>query len=374
MKKTRLLILALLFQVCFTLGFGAIVSYGNTRDLAPTGLMIWGQDFSGLTREQVSARLRGKLPIALTYKDQVFPLKLERTHKEIEQWLDLVYPISTGSWTADVLKNLARPLVVSSSERVRLDQAEIIAQLNAFSRIINQPAKAAAIEFLDGQLKKTEGLMGKYLDIEATWLKISQEDNQKHIEVVVQDISAKPSTEDIFKIGDNLGDYTTYFNPRDEQRTNNVRLAAMALNNYLIPPGETFSFNKVVGERTASTGYSPAIVIVNQSMVKEIGGGICQDSTTLYQAVLQANLVVEEKHTHSLPVSYVLRGQDATVAYGFLDFRFRNDTEGYILISARTGPNWLRIRLFGLADDKHPELQNPQGYPRGPESWDIDPK
>lgn len=373
MKKTTLLILALLLQLCVTLAFGAVVSYGNTHDKAPSGLMIWGQDISGFRRDQVSALIRKKLPDTVMYEDQAYQLRWDRTFNEIEHWLDKVYLVPTGSWAADIFKNLARPLIVSSSDSILLDKAEIIEQLQAFSRVINQPAEAAEIEFVDGKFKKTEGQAGKELDIEATWLKISQE-GEPVVEAIVNVIPATPSTADINKIRDNLGDYTTYFNPLDQQRTNNVRLAAMALNNRLIPPGEVFSFNDVVGERTAATGYSPAIVFVNQSRVIDIGGGICQDSSTLYQAVLQANLSIEERHTHSLPVSYVMRGQDSTVAYGMLDFRFRNDTQGYILISARTGANWLRIRLFGLADKQHPELMNPQGYPRGPESWDKDPK
>ena len=374
MKKTRLLIIALLLQVCITLGFGTAVSYGNTHDRAPSGLMVWGLDLSGLSRAQVSALLKDKLPNAVTYKDQVYPLKWDRTYAELELWLDQVYPVTTGSWLADALQNLARESTVASLDSIKLDRDEIIAQLKALSIDINQPPLLATISFVDGLLKKTDGLSGEELDIEATWQKISQQHNQKDVEAIVNVIPAKPSTADISKINDVLGDYTTYFNPQDGQRTNNVRLAAMALNNRLIPPGEVFSFNDVVGERTATTGYSPAIVFVNQSMIKDIGGGICQDSSTLYQAVNQANLALVEKHTHSLPVSYVGRGQDATVSYGILDFRFRNDTQGYILISARTGANWLRIRLFGLADEKHPKLQNPQGYPRAPVSWENDPK
>ncbi|MBC2727638.1 VanW family protein [Desulfosporosinus sp.] len=374
MKRSRLFIIALLLQLCVTLGFGTIVSFANTHDRAPEGLSVRGKDFSGLTRIQVSKLIRDTLPHAVIYEEQVYPLKWEGTYAEIERWLDLVFPVTKGSWFADVLQNFSRPSGVASADIIQLDRSEIIEQLQGFSKEINRPALSATIEFVDGQLKRSEGLSGLELDIEATWLKVAQEHEGKQVEAVVKDVPAKPSTSDIAKVGDNLGDYTTYFNPLDVQRTNNVRLAAIALNNQLIPPGEVFSFNDVVGERTADSGYSPAIVFVNQSRIQEIGGGICQDSSTLYQAVLQANLAIEEKHNHSLPVSYVLRGQDATVSYGILDFRFRNDTKGYLLISARTGANWLRIRLFGLADDKHPELQNPEGYPIGPESWDKDPK
>lgn len=374
MIKTKLFILALLFQLCFTLGLGTVVSYGNTRDRAPSGLMVWGEDLTGLNRAQVSALIREKLPTAVTYEEQVYPLTWDKTYAEIELWLDRVYPVTTGSWFADVLQNLARPSDVTLFGSISLNQAEIFEQLQAFSLKINQPVRSATISFADGQLKKSDGAAGKELDIEATWLKISQEPQQKQVEASVNVIPAKPSTSDINKIVDNLGDYTTYFNPLDKLRTNNVRLAALALNNRLIPPGDVFSFNEVVGERTEASGYSPSVVFVNQSMIKDIGGGICQDSSTLYQAVLQANLAVEERHSHSLAVSYVRRGQDATVAYGILDFRFRNNTKGYLLISARTGPNWLRIRLFGVADEKHPELRKPEGYPIGPESWDKDPK
>lgn len=103
-------------------------------------------------------------------------------------------------------------------------------------------------------------------------------------------------------------------------------------------------------------------------------GGVCQDSSTLFQAVRQACLSIIERHTHTLPVSYVLKGHDATVSFGVLDFRFRNDTQGYLLISARTGSNWLRIQLFGLADEQHPVLLMPAGYPSHPEEWHRDPK
>lgn len=375
MKKARVLILVLLLQLCVTLGVGAVVTYAKTRERAPSGLVIWGQDFSGVSRSQLSAEIREQLPGTIVYQDQVFPLSLAGTYAEIEHWLDQIYPVSQGSFIKDVLQNLIRPYKAGTfADHIKLDQAEVMSQLQAVSRSIGRPAQAASIEFAGGKLIRTESLPGTELDIERTWQSLSQEHRQKQVAVVVNVVSPKPSTEDMSQVKDNLGDYTTYFNPQDSFRTNNVRLAAQALNNQLVPPGGVFSFNASVGERTAASGYSPAIVFVNQSMAREIGGGICQDSSTLYQAVRQARLEIVERSTHSLPVSYVAKGEDATVAYGLLDFRFRNDTRGYLLISARTGANWLRVRVFGLADDQHPQLARPGGYPIGPESWDKDPK
>ncbi|MGI6119865.1 MAG: VanW family protein, partial [Desulfosporosinus sp.] len=218
------------------------------------------------------------------------------------------------------------------------------------------------------------GQAGQELDIEANWQKIKREHEKKKIELVVNNIPAQPNATDISKIRDIIGDYTTFFNPKDVSRTTNLRLAAETLNNQLIAPGQVFSFNDVVGERTEAAGYLPAIIFMGNGVVKGVGGGICQNSSTLYQAVRQASLPILERHTHSLPVSYVLKGQDATVYFGVLDFRFLNDTQGYLYISARTGSNWLRIQLFGLADDTHPALQKPNGYPNFPEEWSKDPK
>ena len=374
MKKSKLLMLALILQLCFTLGLGSVVSYTKTYDRAPTGLIVGGRDYSGMNRIQVSSQLRERIPNLLSYNDQDYPLKLERSYEKIEKWLDQVFQVPTGFWFTDLLNSLTRTSKVVSSNDFGLNREEILAQLQSLSRIINKPMISAAIAYSNGRLVKTDGQVGRELDIEGTWLKITREHEQQRIELVVNDVPAQPDTEELKKIRNILGDYTTYFNAQDVPRTRNLRLAAMALDNQLIPPGQVFSFNEVLGERTEAAGYLPAFVIVDQVMIRENGGGICQDSSTLFQAVRQAHLPIVEKHTHSLPVSYVLKGQDATVSFGILDFRFLNDTQGYLLISARTGSNWLRIQLFVLADDVHPVLLKPDGYPNHPEEWHKDPK
>lgn len=374
MKKTWFLIFILILQLGVTLGLGTVVAYGNEHDRAPKGLVVWGRDFSGMSKIQVATQLKALIPNAVSYKDHVYPLKTDRSNAQIDTWLDQVFPISSGSWFADAIRSLARPVIVTSSNNIGLNKEEIITQLQELSRRIDQPMRLSTIAYSEGRLERTYGQSGERLDIDETWLKLSQEHKSRQVEAVVAEVPAQPGVADIMKMQSILGDYTTYFNAQDVPRTKNVRLAAISLNNRLIPPGQVFSFNNVVGERTEAAGYLPAFVFVDQAVVKGDGGGVCQDSSTLYQVVRQANLTIEEKHTHSLPVSYVLKGQDATVSYGVLDFRFRNDTQGYLLISARTGSNWLRIRLYGVADEKHPVLQTPDGYPRHPEDWNEDPK
>ncbi|MHB8076957.1 VanW family protein [Desulfosporosinus fructosivorans] len=374
MKKTRPLIVALLLQLFITLGLGSVVAYGETHDRAPAGLIVWGQDYSGMSRIQVSSQIKDRIPNSLLFQEQDYPLKMDRSYEEIDKWLDQVFQVPTGFWFTDIIQILSLPSKVIPSSDFGLNREDILAQLQALSAIINKPMVSAMITYSKGQLVKTDGQAGQEVDIERTWLKIASEHEQKQVALVVNNLPPQPDLADISRVEDIIGDYTTYFNSLDVPRTQNVRLAAMALNNRLIPPGQVFSFNDVVGERTEASGYLPALIFVNQTAIKGDGGGICQDSSTLYQAVRQAHLSILERHTHTLPVSYVLKGQDATVSFGILDFRFRNDTQGYLLISARTGSNWLRMQLFGLADEQHPVLLKPAGYPSHPEEWNRDPK
>ena len=101
-------------------------------------------------------------------------------------------------------------------------------------------------------------------------------------------------------------------------------------------PGETFDYSKIIAQTEAKFGYKEAPVILNGNLVPGIGGGICQVSTTLYNAVLRSGLEIVERRNHSLPVSYVTLGQDATFANGYINFKFRNNTDAYLWIRTIT--------------------------------------
>ncbi|MCL7746056.1 VanW family protein [Halalkalibacter alkaliphilus] len=132
-----------------------------------------------------------------------------------------------------------------------------------------------------------------------------------------------------------IGQYVTYFNSRNKQRSHNIKLATEAINNQVVFPGETFSFNQIVGKRTKERGYLPAPVIVRGELSEGIGGGICQVSSTLYNAVDRAGLAIVQRYSHSRRVPYVPRGRDATVSWYGPDFVFRNELNQPILLQAR---------------------------------------
>lgn len=142
-----------------------------------------------------------------------------------------------------------------------------------------------------------------------------------------------------------IASYTTYFNPSDAGRNKNIELSAAAINKIIIGKGDQFSFNTVVGPRDEANGYQPAPEIINKKLVMGIGGGICQTSSTLFNAVDQLPVKYIERHHHSLDIGYVPKGRDATVSYGGLDFRFQNTAAAPFLIKAIYGDDFLTIEV-----------------------------
>jgi len=147
-----------------------------------------------------------------------------------------------------------------------------------------------------------------------------------------------------------IASYTTKLLNRSKNRINNIELASSKLDHKVVEPGEEFSFNKTVGKRTEAKGYEEApIIIQTEKGPKEVlgvGGGVCQLSTTLYNAVEEAGLKVTERHVHSKDVGYVPEGEDATVDYGSIDFKFINTRDYPIIIRTYLSKKKLTVKLF----------------------------
>jgi vancomycin resistance protein YoaR len=143
-----------------------------------------------------------------------------------------------------------------------------------------------------------------------------------------------------------IGQYLTYYNASNKERSFNIQLAANAINNHVVFPGQTFSFNRVVGKRTAHKGYLPAPIIVKGELSEGIGGGICQVSSTLFNAVDNSGLKIVQRFSHSKSVRYVPKGRDATVSWYGPDFRFMNKYNQPILIKAKTYEGKLIVTIY----------------------------
>ncbi|MFC3799896.1 VanW family protein [Cohnella sp. GCM10012308] len=156
-----------------------------------------------------------------------------------------------------------------------------------------------------------------------------------------------------------IAEFTTSFTASGEGRVHNVKATADALDGTVLMPGETFDYGAVVAEARRVYGYREAPVILKGKLVPGIGGGICQVSSTLYNAVLRvSNIEIVERRNHSLAVNYLPQGMDATFAEGSINFRFRNETGKRLLIKASVRGKRLTVKLFGtMADNVRYELE-----------------
>lgn len=160
----------------------------------------------------------------------------------------------------------------------------------------------------------------------------------------------KLSSEDVRSMGlSSLGSqFTTYFDPGNSARAGNIALAAKLVDGTIVAPGQVFSLNAAMGPRTANRGFDYAPVIAADGVLRQgVGGGICQYATTLFNAVLFAGLPIVDRQAHAFYISHYPVGRDATVAWGSIDFRFRNDTTRSLLIRSWVEGSAIRVAIVG---------------------------
>ncbi|MEA5009915.1 VanW family protein [Clostridium tyrobutyricum] len=170
-------------------------------------------------------------------------------------------------------------------------------------------------------------------DIKTKLDNIEQEQNLV-VQANLKQIDPKVKEIDLKNINSKISSFTTSFKSSDENRSTNISVASNAINGKLLMPGDIFSFNDIVGERSTDRGYKVSKGIVNGKLVDDVGGGVCQVSTTLYNAAIRANMPSVQRYQHSLRSTYVELGMDATVAYGVLDYKFKNTLQYPVYIES----------------------------------------
>lgn len=231
---------------------------------------------------------------------------------------------------------------------VKEDLRDLLGEINTE---VETPAKDA--EFIINNQNQVEIIshsMGIGVDVEETIKEIlaSLDVNSNNSTIVYKDISPDILVSDLenLKVTDLLFSVETSYGGTGGNRIFNIQLAASKINNYLLLPGEEFSFNNIVGKADKDSGYKEAIIIVNGKFVPGYGGGVCQVSSNIYVGALKANLEILQRRNHGRPVSYLPRGLDATIAYPSLDLRFRNNTPYGIIISTRSTNSELIVDFF----------------------------
>lgn len=188
--------------------------------------------------------------------------------------------------------------------------------------------------------------------------KIIEEDKNEYI-IPLKITVPKKTVEDLGEeaFPDKLGAFTTRYDPSNKNRANNVSISADKIDGTIIMPGEIFSYNQTVGERTIAAGYKEAGAYSGGRVVQDVGGGICQTSSTLYNAVLLANLEIVDRTNHQFLTSYVEAGKDATVTWGGIDFKFKNSRSYPIKIEASAKNGVCEMSIYGIREETEYEVE-----------------
>lgn len=188
--------------------------------------------------------------------------------------------------------------------------------------------------------------------------KIIEEDKNEYI-IPLKITVPKKTVEDLGEeaFPDKLATFTTRYDPSNKNRANNVSISADKIDGTIIMPGETFSYNQTVGERTIAAGYKEAGAYSGGRVVQDVGGGICQTSSTLYNAVLLANLEIVDRTNHQFLTSYVEAGKDATVTWGGIDFKFKNSRSYPIKIEASAKNGVCEMSIYGIREETEYEVE-----------------
>ena len=242
---------------------------------------------------------------------------------------------------------------------VQIHRSKLADELKTLQGRVNTQSRPATILWQQNRRAVLPEEYGRKLDIDATLDKVTalRPPLPSRIDAVTVPEPARVTAKDLEPLKNILGECATGLDPALENRTANIALAVNSLNNTLVKPGAVFSFNERVGERSLGNGYSSAPVIDGNRTVEDLGGGICQVSSTLYHALLTANLEVVERHPHTKTVGYISPGLDATVVDGQKDLRFRNSRGHPVFITGVLEDGRVKIQLWGVMSDNEPRIE-----------------
>jgi vancomycin resistance protein YoaR len=231
-----------------------------------------------------------------------------------------------------------------------LEESALVQRLKEVARKVDQPAVDATYDF--GRDAATEGRPGQALDVQGSVQAVVQalREGRSEVALVVKEVAPAVTEEDLAESRRHvIARFTTPILAADPGRVQNIAMAVNKISGVALKPGQVFSFNGVVGPRDAEHGWAPAKELYQGEFVLGFGGGICQVSSTLYNAVLLGGLEVKERYHHDRPLQYVEPGRDATVVWKVLDFRFRNSTGSTVLIGAQIipgAPQRIEVTLY----------------------------
>ena len=346
------------------------------RDTIAQGVLVDGVHVGGMTRAQAQQALArdfeesaGKLHMTVQVDGQTWiitpkELPFMRNTKAV---LDTAFAIGRQG-SVETIASRTTPFEyryqhvyhtvstpVSLYTQVTYDTATVRSLVGIIEANLNREAvdaQVATFDFANRAFTFTQDRAGARVDGDDLYNKIVEALNRKEFNAVItastQPITPRVTKAELMNSFSLISSYTTE-TTSNANRNTNIDLAARAISGKVVMPGETFSFNQATGQRTAEKGYKMAAAIAGGTTVDEIGGGVCQVSSTLFNAAAMADMTILTRHPHTWPSNYVEKGRDATVNWPNLDFSFRNDRTSPLFIVAWYQQRKCTVELYGAS-------------------------
>ncbi|MBP2071091.1 VanW family protein [Thermoanaerobacterium butyriciformans] len=330
------------------------------------GVFVNGINLSGLTKTEAYSKLQSELKtidslkVVLKYNDMQFIVPYDDI-KISYDYANIVNEAYSVGKNGNILNRIKTIYEVEKHGRYLEYSPEAnFKNLDIFvagiSKKIDKDPVDAKIYVSDGKINITNDISGLKVDANKTIESIKSavknvimtgDKDYVEVPVTVKKVDADIKASELSMIKGKIVSFSTQFNTGDANRSENLAVAAKAINGKLLMSGQIFSLNKTLGPRIIQNGYKEAPVIIGNKLVPDIGGGVCQVATTLYNAALRADLKIDERYHHTFPVGYVSPGQDATISGDVLDLKFENPTKYPIYIESYISGNNFVVNLYG---------------------------
>lgn len=377
--RITLSLLCVLGVVAIGTMLGIYASWDRSGQIAP-GFIVQGENVGGLSQDEASARLEkrfGRLFVNLETPERPYKLALKQLGGQVQvsQSVEQVYWYGRSE---NFVQNAFNYWMSQKTEQhralpVRWNKDALRATMWTVARNYRRAPRDAKLEVSSRGIQVIPDQSGRSLNVGATCKALQAQyfAGKPALKATTESVAPRLAAADLAGRDVMFAKYTTYFDTGIEGRTQNIHLAAEAINGKVLMPGEKFSFNASTGERTGEKGYRIAHIFIHKpgaekaEVVDGRGGGTCQVSSTLFNAVRKTNnktdgrLSILERNTHSLPVTYVPYGLDATVAWPDKDFKFRNKFPHPIYIRTELAGAHISISIWGRVPDNVSSIAAP---------------
>lgn len=358
-RRVGLVIGIIIIFICIALNYFTKNSLYNGK--IADNIFVQGVEISQMGKEEAIDAVNKK------YKPQNLNLSYEKNNYEIncedielkyntEELVEQAYNSTrTGSYFNDIASYIS---VTSEGKKYTIkatyNEEKLDKSIEKIAKDINQDAKNATVS-VGGGISITPSKTGLKFETKENKKLIEEALNNKKYDTIDLKVSVtKPriSTEDVSSINTTLASFSTTFNSALVERSYNIGLSAQRVSNVILKPGETFSYNEHTGMRLLSNGYLNAPVIVGNDYEDAPGGGVCQTSTTLFNAALLSGLQIDQVRNHSKTSQYVPRGRDAMVNDGDSDLKFTNNFDHAVYIQCYRSGSSVVAAIYGASQDR----------------------